>query len=281
MDLIDCASYFDDTVVTLPGSSTVLFMGQLEIDAEAQRDGLATERRWLSYDPSQVFTLPTDSTVAFAGRIWALGQTTPDEFQGDIIRAGFIAQLCDSAFQIGSAADWIANTPRASGYAGVVWNKDSKDDNGTEEVWSQCTLYCGAGFSANEGELVRVGTKLYRLHNVYTTSSALGALEAIELPADALRTVVYNAARFDKVTNKMAFAESAILPCVAMRYYHQYRLITQAQPKPKDGDLVIRVMQSATPDLAAGDTFEIDGIALKIAAYRPQSDATYWVHLTI
>lgn len=282
MDLIDCASYFDDTDVTAPGSTVALFTGRLELFANQMRDGLQAERRILSYDPRQVFTPPADGIVSFAGRNWVLGLASPDDFQGGLIRSAYVVQLADSAFDIGTAADWISGTPRASGFGGKVWDKDSKDSNGTEEVWSEITLYTGAGFNAAEGEFIRLAGRLYRLRNVYSTAGGMGALEAIELPGDVLQTVTYtSAAGFDKVANKPVAAVPVDLPALVMRFYQQSRVVTQAQVKPKDGDLVARVRAADFPTLAAGDTIAVDGVTFKVAAKRSQLDGTWWVHLTV
>lgn len=281
MDLIDCAGFFDDTVVTLPGSTVPLFMGELVLNAGQMRDGLQTERRLLKYDPRQVFTPPLDGIVSFAGRNWVLGLPSPDEFQSDEIRSAYIVQLADSTFQIGAAADWIGGTPRASGYGGLVWEKDLKNDTGTEEVWSQVTVYTGAGFDALEGEFIKVAGTLYRLQNVHITPSGMAALQAVELPSDALQAITYaSAAAFDRVANKPVPGVPLDVPALVMRYYQQSRVVTQAQVKAKDGDLVARVRTADCPLLAAGDTFTVNGVSFKVAAKRVHLDGTWWAHLT-
>lgn len=281
MDLIDCASFFDDTAVCAPGSNVPLFMASLELFANQQRDGLQTQRRIVAYDPTQVFSLPADGIVSFSGRNWALGLSSPDDFEGSPVRAAYIAHMADTAFSIGTGMDWLNGTPRASSFGGCVWDKDSKDDSGTEEVWSQITLYTGAALAADENEFVQIAGRLYRVRNVYMTSAGLGAIEALELPSDVIRTVVYTAsATFDKVANKPVAVVPVTRPALVMRYYQQSRVVAQAQDKPKDGDLVARVRPADYPALQAGDGFQVDGYDFKVCAQRPQSDGTVWIHLT-
>jgi hypothetical protein len=189
--------------------------------------------------------------------------------------------MADTTFSIGTGMDWLNGAPRASSFAGCVWDKDSKDANGTEEVWSLVTLYTGAAFDASENEFVLVSGRLHRVRNTYVTSAGIGAIEALELPSDALTQVVYTAsAAFDKVANKPVAAAPVTLPALVMRYYQQSRVIAQAQDKPKDGDLVARVRPADYPTLQAGDGFKVDGYDFKVCAQRPQTDGTVWVHLT-
>jgi hypothetical protein len=281
MDLIDCASFFDDTSVTAPGSSVELFVGQLELFDNQMRDGLQTERRILSYDPRQVFTLPADGIVSFAGRNWALGLTSPDTFQSDNIRAAYVAHMLDSQITLGSAGDFLAGAPSAPVWAGVVWTKDSKDGNGTEEVWSQVTLYTGSGVQADDGEFALAQGKMWRIRSAHFVASGVTALDAIELPSDTSKTIQWvSAAGYDKIKQKPVPGATVDVPALVMRFYHDYRLVTQAAITPKDGDLVARVPQSVG-EIKAGDTAVVDGVNLSVVSVRTFADATYWLHLAV
>lgn len=280
MDLSEAASFFDDTEVTAPGSATVLFYAQLDLFADQLRDGLQIERRILSYSPSQVFTLPLDSIVSFGGRNWALGLSSPDVFQGDAIRSAYLAHLLDSVMTIGSAADCIGLTQRLQTYAGMVWMKNAKDGNGTEEYWSEVTAYTGSGVQIAEGEFFGVAGKLYRARNVYYVSSGIKAIDGVELPADAQRTVTWiTQAGYDQIRQKPVPGVATDIPALVMRFYHDYRMVTQAAIKPSDGDLVARVLQ--TSGVSANDSIVIDGVTYRVVSRRAMNDATWWLHLTV
>jgi hypothetical protein len=280
MDLIDAAGYFDDTAVTAPGSSETLFMAFLDVYTNQQRDGLQVQRRTLAYDPTQVFTLPADGIVAFAGRNWALGLASPDDFAGGPLRSAYIAHLLDSVIQIGTAGDWLANTPRATTHGGTVWMKSSKNSDGTEEVWSEVDVYSGSGVQAEEGEFALLQGQLYRIRNSYFTVSGIRALDCIELPKDVRKTVTWTTqGGYDKIKQQPVPGASVDIPALVMRFYHDYRRVTQAAIKPGDGDLVARVAQ--TYGVTAGDAVAVDGVTYRVVSRRAMPDATWWLHLTV
>lgn len=280
MDLADAASFFDDTEVTAPGSSTTLFYGQLVLFTNQLRDGLQIDRRILSYDTRQVFTMPEDGIVSFVGSNWALGIAQPDDFNGSVIRAGYIAHKLGDSADFGTAADFIAGTPRATLPASVIWMKNDRQANDTEEYWNEVAVYTGSGVQANDGEFVRSRGKLYFVRNTYFTSSGIRTLNSIELPADALKTITWvTQSGYDKVKQKPVPGASVDLPALVMRFYHDYRLVTHAAVKPANGDLVARVAQAN--DVTAGDSTLIDGITYHVVSRRAMPDATWWLHLTV
>jgi hypothetical protein len=158
--------------------------------------------------------------------------------------------------------------------------KSSKNSDGTEEVWSEVDVYSGSGVQAEEGEFALLQGQLYRIRNSYFTVSGIRALDCIELPKDVRKTVTWTTqAGYDKVKQQSVPGASVDIPALVMRFYHDYRRVTQAAIKPVDGDLVARVTQ--THGVTAGDAALIDGVTYRVVSRRAMPDATWWLHLTV
>lgn len=288
MDLIDCASWFDDTQVRDPDTLDTLFLGQLDVYDDSKRDGVGTERRILSIDPRVAVTLPASGVVVVDDQRWVTGwpQEMPDVFQGEAIRHKIILQRAPHTFEFAPARVFLTDgaTPEMA-YCGAVWTKDMKYESYSSEVRSFFTLWVSQRCEVEQGELVRFGAaaRMHYVRNVYDTSTGLRAVEAVELPVDCLQTVTWQGqgGGFDGVQGTVVDAPQATAPAVVMQFFDEYRLVTQAMLKPSRGDLMVRVRREDLPQLRAGDRFVlVDGSDLRVVTYLDEVDDTYLMHLT-
>lgn len=281
MDMVDVASYFDDTVVSDGVTGDFILKGQLDLYDDSQRDGVGTERRVLSYDPRLVFDWPAHKLITLSGATWVVGGSMPDDFLGSIIRKKAVIQRAAWSFSRQTAMGWLNADPEVPQLCGVVWTKDMKYEEATSEVRSFYTLWVGENDTARDGDFVKFQDRLHYVRNSYVGSTGMRAIEIVELPLDTIQTVAFkrNAQVYDPITDTSTDMPPVNVQALVMQYFDQYRIVSRAMIKPKPGDMQLRVRQADVVGITAGDVFSIGGFEFNVSVFLPEADGTYLVHL--
>lgn len=266
-----------------------LFLCRIEPFDDTLNDGLSMERRLMSIPNDTSGSVPASRMIRVADTAYALGRPMQDVFLGSPCRLKIVLHQCSNTMAWGNALDLLTpqgssstGAPRESGAFGQLWAHDTDGKDGSETTWSSATFYTGAGEDITTGDfLFPVNGTPWRVKKAYITPSDVLALDCEEVPADFLQDVQYVAQGFDKVLNRRAPAAPVTKRAIVLRWYQEYALRTQAQPKPKDGDVALRALPGWFPNLSVGDQFVLaDASIVRVAAFYTMPDTSLWIHGT-
>lgn len=315
MDLIDCASWFDTTKVSVmdPGAPVddlllipddlPSFLGQLDVYDDSKRDGIGTERRILSMDPRVALPatlVDNGGAVVFINKQpWLMSLLAQsDTFDtsgadGAPIRSKYVIQRAPAHFVAFDPLSFVNGAdPAALGWCGAVWTKETKYESASSGLRSEVGLWMPPLYAVPNGTFVyyRDNTPNYGLglvRNTYVSSVGLMAWDVIELSRDStLQSVRYTPYEgFDVVTGRRADNDSSNVDAAVLPFFDDYEMFSHAMVKPAKGDLVVMVTEQACPDLAEGDTFRLqtlkDGVRVttRVATVVPM-DGYFLAYVT-
>ena len=247
MDLYDVAQYFDDIKVYDAYSSSYLFTCQMDQYDATTRDSMTGWRRTCS---APVITVPARRVIRIQGFDYICGQTFKDFFKDRVIREHLLMHPSDGLFTLGTAREFIDEDEDLTTFHGAVAvRKEVKEEGESSQFFAVYNIYLAMTETAERDLLVRGPDNIfYRIQSIEVQTGKYRTLFVSELGMDALTTVVYTpAGAYDVASDTTTAGTAKTLAAVVERYQTNYRYLTWAAEKFRNGDIVVTVSEADLP----------------------------------
>lgn len=246
MLLHDVANAFNDMVCRDGYTDEVLFKGQISLFDDTKRDSEAAGRRIVSLSPSIV--LPARRVVAAAGTRFILGHGNPDDYRGNTIRVGYVAQEAPELSQVRTLAEVCLDQPGFTAYTGRAWVKDMAYSEQDSTKAAEYHIHFARGEPIDNDLLVTFEGRLnvIRSFNYGTGGTIVAACE--QMPEPSVETASILVGVYDPVSDTRV-GVPVISKVVRMRWQSLFAYRNTLAPKFGPGDIQVAIAKaSATVD---------------------------------
>jgi hypothetical protein len=280
MDLYDAAQYFDKLTATDAYSGATLFTCQMDQYDSTERDSVTGWRRTCS---APEIVVPARRAIKVNGKAYLVGRTQEDYFNEYVIREHALLHPSDGIFTLGSAKQFLSETHLLSYLHGAQSLLQQKKEEGeSSQLFSFYSIYVGLNETATKDQIVQApdGT-YYRIQNVEIQTGQYKTLSATELGASALLQVSFisSSGGYDPVTDSSGAEAPILITAFFERYQTNYRYMTWASDRFRNGDRVLTVDQDDIPEPANNDRVQVNGSDYKVLSVHSDDMGGWEMHL--
>lgn len=269
MDLADAATFFDDDPVYDGYTGAFLFDAQVASFDDSQSDGATNRRRILSTGPAIV--IPARSVVSIHGDRWLVGVSTPDGFQGDVVRKHQSMKRATDLMTLLTPGQLLTGVGGTAVYAHKYYFKDGADNLDSAEIDTFWNIFVSPGESAAKGSFFKdAENRLYRVRNDYLPVEGLRVCQSDTLDVGALQSVIWDTGAYDPINDTFGGSTTTVNG-VAFDTPKFYRFRYVSDPALAKGDMAVFVPTTITPKI--GEQFTMAGVKWRAMTVQAELDA--------
>ena len=282
MDLYDAAQYFDKLTATDAYSNTALFVCQMDQYDSSERDSMTGWRRTCS---APAITIPARRVIKIDNTPYIVGRTQKDYFNEYVIREHALLHPSDGLFTLGSAKQFLTtptSTALVSLHGAKALLQQKKEEGESSQLFSFYNVYIGLNESAAKDQIVKDPDGVYyRVQNVETQTGQYKSLSVSELGASALLQVSYVASSgvYDPITDSSGAEAPILIKAFFERYQTNYRYMTWAADKFRNGDRVLTVSALDVPAPTNNARVQAAGEDFKVLSVQSDGLGSWELHL--
>lgn len=270
MRLHKVAGRFDNTEAADAYNPTTTFKCQLAPLEMYRIEGTAVKKREMSTKPDVV--LPTRRVIIIDGQAYLVSSASPDFWNGARIRTNYVIQGADDIASIHTIAGALINTPPATAYASLGFNKNMTDERQGSEYLSQYNIHLAATESVGADALINIGARWFLVRQSYVSVSGLLVTLANEIEGTVFETVNFDTRAYNPITDTWAVTPTSV-KVLRVRWTDHFEYLTRGTEKFERGDAVVMIHKTATTPKAADVLTMSDG---KWAIVNAHNYGLYW-----
>jgi len=247
MDLHGAARYFDCLPAVDAYSGASLFTCQMDQYDSTARDSMTGWRRTCS---AEKIVLPARRAVAIDGDAYIVGRTVKDWFGSDVIREHALLHPSDGLFTLAPAKEFLVedpDEPLPTLHGALSLRREQKEEGESSQFFNLYSIFIGLTEPAGRDLIVLDPWGVYyRVQSVETQTGYYRTLFVSELGASALLPVTYypSSGTYDVETDSSGAEDPIFIKALFERYQSNYRYMTWAAEKYRNGDVVFTVSKA-------------------------------------
>lgn len=253
LTLADASKFFDRTPIRDTVSGLVLFYGQIDPYADAQRDSATAYRRVLSVAPGTV--IPTSKLISVLGSVWIVGDSETDGW-GVAHREKYVLHPAPTTLSVNRLPAHVAGTTPSTVQGDMVWFKDGKEEASSSRSVPIYSLYVPLGSDVREFDIVKVGAQGYLVSHPHTLASGVMSANCVHLEF-AVATATLATRVYDPVQGKYVTTTPTSVACQRIRWQSLYQFDSQMSARYQEGDCSLVLPVGTT--VATKDTITLAG----------------------
>jgi len=280
VDLYDAAQYFDALDVTDAYTGAYLFTCQMDQYDSTERDSITGWRRTCN---APQIVLPPRRVVRIDGDVFIAGRTVKDYFKNRPIREHLLLHPSDGLFTVGPAKEFLEEQPDMHQmYGALSFRKPFKEEGESSEFFSIYNIYISLTEVVKRDTIVKSPEGVYyRVQNVETQTGYYKTIYAAELETPALLQVTYvpSSGVYDPVTDSSGAGVPIITNAFLERYQTNYRYMTWAADKFRNGDKVLTISQQDVTAPTNNDRVTAGGVDYRVLSVQSDGFGSWELHL--
>ena len=254
MKLAAAARFFDRTVARDAYNPATTFKCQIEPLDLYRMEGTRLKVRGMSTAPG--ITIPARRVIVIDGQRYLVSDASPDQWEGAAIRNRYVIQGADSAVQIRTIPQVLANDPGVIAYGSVDFNKYNTDERDSSDYHPQYHVFLGSSEAVDEHYILSADGRTYLVKNAHLTPSGIKDALANLLDDPVIDSASFVSRAYDPITDSYTDTSSTVR-CIRVRWQEHFNYLSQGSRKFERADTVVLMPLSVTPK--AGDKVTIGG----------------------
>lgn len=270
MKLFKASRYFDRSpVYDAYAPDTPLFKAQLDVYADAMRDGLTVQRRILECAPAH--DRPARSVIKLGTQTFLVGEETFDYFNGEAIRKKFVLHEVDDLAVVKTFEQALLEQDGYTAYAARSWVKSSAETEESSGKFNQMRIYFSPTENFYAPALIRMKGAWHIVRDRLPTEAGFFAVIAEELAEPVIDTSTVTRTEYDHVTDtyKTVTTSTKVL---RLRWQTYFEYEGQASTTFRRGDL--RAAAIASSAIVAGGTLALSDGEWNILSTEAEDNVT-------
>lgn len=277
MRLVDVARRFNRTACLDAYVGGAPFYAQVIPYDEVKRDAVTFERRVFSVDPT--VSIPARRVVTAMGQNWILGQKSPDQFLGNDIRHGYVAQQAEALATLTTLGKVVNAQAGTQAYAGRAWVKNPAFTQQSSDLSVLYDVYLSSSEVVQEGEVISYAGELMVVRVLHPSEAGFNRVTAEALGPGAYNAGFVSSGTWDPITETFTGSNVAAA-IVKVRWQALFEYGNANAPSFEAGDQQLVISSTAVTQPIGATITLSDSSKWKVQSATQLPDAAWLCRAT-